>query len=214
MAQNGDLIKQAMFEELQKILNPDDEIRKQAEGRLTQLKYTEGNPRYDNDEIQWLIFNTAGYGIYLAEITINQNLDLALRQLASVMLKQYVEDYWATTESDDYDLLVNNEAKIAIKTILPQGLYDPNSKVEFSPYFILHLLTFLFVDSKRCSIFYIQYRFLRLAEWLARAFWHYCEMFEREWKLCPWCYESASWVYFRFGQTNCQCRAHDFIWSS
>lgn len=114
MAQNADLIKQAMFEELQKILNPDGEIRRQAEERLAQLKYTEG------------------YGIYLAEITINQNLELAMRQLASVMLKQYVEDCWAVGENENASegtLLVNQEAKIAIKTILPQGLYDPNSKI-------------------------------------------------------------------------------------
>ncbi|XP_058829276.1 importin-9 isoform X2 [Topomyia yanbarensis] len=116
MAQNADLIKQAMFEELQKILNPDGEIRRQAEERLAQLKFTEG------------------YGIYLAEITINQNLDLAFRQLASVMLKQYVEDCWAAGGSGDESsvdgvLLVNSEAKTAIKTILPQGLYDPNSKI-------------------------------------------------------------------------------------
>lgn len=112
MAQNADLIKQAMFEELQKILNPDGDIRRQAEERLAQLKYTEG------------------YGIYLAEITINQNLDLSLRQLASIMLKQYVEDCWAPEEGEPgVGLCANNEAKIAIKTILPQGLYDPNSKI-------------------------------------------------------------------------------------
>lgn len=75
-----------------------------------------------------------GYGIYLAEITINQSLDLALRQLASVMLKQYVEDCWTVEESEaesgtNGTLLVNNEAKTAIKTILPQGLNDPNSKI-------------------------------------------------------------------------------------
>lgn len=49
------------------------------------------------------------------------------------MLKQYVEDCWADDgeegQSSNGALLVNNEAKIAIKTILPQGLYDPNSKV-------------------------------------------------------------------------------------
>ncbi|XP_058460644.1 importin-9 isoform X2 [Malaya genurostris] len=114
MAENADLIKQAMFEELQKILNPDGEIRRQAEERLAQLKFTEG------------------YGIYLAEITINQNLDLSFRQLASVMLKQYVEDCWSVEECEnsvDGNLMVNPEAKTAIKTILPQGLYDPNSKI-------------------------------------------------------------------------------------
>ncbi|KAL1402406.1 hypothetical protein pipiens_019772, partial [Culex pipiens pipiens] len=114
MAQNADLIKQAMFEELQKILNPNGEIRRNAEERLAQLKYTEG------------------YGIYLAEITINQSLDLALRQLASVMLKQYVEDCWTVEESEadagtNGTLLVNNEAKTAIKTILPQGSGNENS---------------------------------------------------------------------------------------
>ncbi|XP_053689715.1 importin-9-like isoform X2 [Sabethes cyaneus] len=113
MAHNADLIKQAMFEELQKILNPDGETRRQAEERLAQLKFTEG------------------YGIYLAEITVNQTLDLAFRQLASVMLKQYVEDCWAEIPDEGFDktLIVNPEAKIAIKTILPQGLYDPNSKI-------------------------------------------------------------------------------------
>lgn len=77
---------------------------------------------------------TVGYGIYLAEITINQHLDLALRQLASVMLKQYVEDCWAAEDQEGEaanGLCANNEAKIAIKTILPQGLYDPNSKVSY-----------------------------------------------------------------------------------
>lgn len=41
MAQNSDAVKQAMFEELQIILNPDSEQRKSAEARLAQLKFTE-----------------------------------------------------------------------------------------------------------------------------------------------------------------------------
>ncbi|XP_055531651.1 importin-9 isoform X2 [Wyeomyia smithii] len=114
MSLNADLIKQAMFEELQNVLNADGEIRRQAEERLAQLKFTEG------------------YGIYLAEITVNQTLNLAFRQLASVMLKQYVEDCWAEESGEypsDKNLVVNTEAKAAIKTILPQSLYDSNSKI-------------------------------------------------------------------------------------
>ena len=66
----------------------------------------------------------------MAEITISQSFELALRQLASVMLKQYVEDCWSGGDDPEVvTLLVTPEAKIAIKSILPEGLYDPNSKI-------------------------------------------------------------------------------------
>ncbi|XP_041783157.1 importin-9 [Anopheles merus] len=127
MAQNSDAVKQAMFEELQKILHPDSDQRKSAEARLAQLKFTE-----------W-------YGVLLAEFTIDQQLHIGLRQLASVMLKQYVNDCWADGGDVVEDggagdlpaidagatpaLLVNDEAKRRIKQILPEGLYDQNSKI-------------------------------------------------------------------------------------
>uniref|UniRef100_A0A182YB22 Uncharacterized protein n=1 Tax=Anopheles stephensi TaxID=30069 RepID=A0A182YB22_ANOST len=125
MAQNSDAVKQAMFEELQKVLHPDSEQRKSAEARLGQLKFTE-----------W-------YGVILAEFTVAQQIHIGIRQLASVMLKQYVNDCWA--DGGDVDevgdvavgdgagatpaLLVNDEAKRRIKQILPEGLYDENSKI-------------------------------------------------------------------------------------
>ncbi|XP_053658692.1 importin-9 [Anopheles marshallii] len=127
MAQNSDAVKQAMFEELEKILHPDSEQRKSAEARLAQLKFTE-----------W-------YGVILAEFTIEQQIHIGLRQLASVMLKQYVNDCWADGNDDDVvgdqsdvgggaasttpALLANDEAKRRIKQILPEGLYDQNSKI-------------------------------------------------------------------------------------
>uniref|UniRef100_A0A182NZM5 Importin N-terminal domain-containing protein n=1 Tax=Anopheles epiroticus TaxID=199890 RepID=A0A182NZM5_9DIPT len=128
MAQNSDAVKQAMFEELQKILHPDSNQRKSAEARLAQLKFTE-----------W-------YGVLLAEFTVDQQLHIGLRQLASVMLKQYVNDCWAdggdVEDGDGTDgalptmdagatpaLLVNEEAKRRIKQILPEGLCDQNSKI-------------------------------------------------------------------------------------
>ncbi|KFB37528.1 AGAP011156-PA-like protein [Anopheles sinensis] len=127
MAQNSDAVKQAMFEELQKILNPDSEQRKSAEARLAQLKFTE-----------W-------YGVNLAEFTIDQQIHIGLRQLASVMLKQYVDDCWIDGGDDVGEdlaglgnvppsssgavLLVNDDAKRRIKQILPEGLYDQNSKI-------------------------------------------------------------------------------------
>lgn len=65
-----------------------------------------------------------GYGVYLAEIIMNQSFDLALRQLACVMLNKYVEEHWSVPES-----VANDQAKQMIRKILPNGLYDPNSKI-------------------------------------------------------------------------------------
>lgn len=40
--QSGESIKQALYEELHNILNPDKVIRMGAEGRIKQLEFTEG----------------------------------------------------------------------------------------------------------------------------------------------------------------------------
>lgn len=41
----------------------------------------------------YLIF--AEFGVFLAEITVDPNGPLAIRQLASVLLKQYVQSHWS-----------------------------------------------------------------------------------------------------------------------
>uniref|UniRef100_A0A336MGN8 CSON015154 protein n=1 Tax=Culicoides sonorensis TaxID=179676 RepID=A0A336MGN8_CULSO len=111
--QDTDAIKLALFDELQKILSPDHNIRTKAEERLNQMKVTDG------------------YGVYLAEMILDTGLDLGLRQLASVMLKQYVEESWMFNDEPDGKLhpLASDQAKKMIKSILPEGLYDPNSKI-------------------------------------------------------------------------------------
>lgn len=87
---------------------------------------------FSNDFLFTSLFISAdGYGVYLAEITVDQRLDLPLRQLASVMLKQYVEQSWVL-DLESEDLLkpvASDQAKKVIKSILPEALYDPNSKV-------------------------------------------------------------------------------------
>lgn len=73
--------------------------------------------------------------MFLAEFTMNQSFDLSLRQLASVMLKKYVEDHWATEENTDgspKSVVATNQAKEMIRKILPNGLYDSNSKIRGS----------------------------------------------------------------------------------
>lgn len=101
--------------------------------------------------IYLLNYITDGYGVYLTEIVVDQTLDLPLRQLASVMLKQYVESSW--TEGDDPEpikIVASEQAKKVIKSILPEGLYDANSKVSSSAriraekFYKLGLLVFRF----------------------------------------------------------------------
>ncbi|CRK97027.1 CLUMA_CG010304, isoform A [Clunio marinus] len=106
----NDPIKQAIYDELSIILKQPGQ---KAEERLKQLKFTEG------------------YGIYLAELTLDESLDLGLRQLSSVLLKKYVDDHWSV-DFDEFEKnlpLASNQAKQAIKTILPKGLYSSNSKI-------------------------------------------------------------------------------------
>lgn len=67
----------------------------------------------------------AGYGVYLSEFTMNPSFDLGLRQLAAVMLKKYVESSWSANDESQ----TCEQAKKMIKSILPNGLCDPNSKV-------------------------------------------------------------------------------------
>lgn len=73
--------------------------------------------------------NILGYGVYLAELTLDESLDQGLRQLASILLKKYVDEHWTSTDDDPNRLVASKQAKDAIKTILPEGLHSNNSKL-------------------------------------------------------------------------------------
>ncbi|KAH8313820.1 hypothetical protein KR067_012298 [Drosophila pandora] len=113
----GDSVKQAIIEELQNLLSSDTHVLQQAEKRTKQLEYTEG------------------YGVYLSEIIMNQAHELPLRQIAIIMLTRYVENHW-TDERDSGEkingCMASEQAKRTIRNILPNGLYDPNSKIRSS----------------------------------------------------------------------------------
>ncbi|KAH8246838.1 hypothetical protein KR032_001862 [Drosophila birchii] len=114
----GDSVKVAIIEELQNLLSSDTGVLQQAEKRIKQLEYTEG------------------YGVYLSEIIMNQAHELPLRQIAIIMLTRYVESHW-TDERDagtnaSNGCMASEQAKRTIRNILPNGLYDPNSKIRSS----------------------------------------------------------------------------------
>ena len=74
----------------------------------------------------------AEFGVHLAEFTVDPQGALAIRQLASVLLKQYVEAHWCQ-QSDKFRAPETSEAaKSAIRRILPHGLKETISKVRSS----------------------------------------------------------------------------------
>lgn len=59
---------------------------------------------------------------------MNPSFDLGLRQLAAVMLKKYIESCWSASDETQ----TCEQAKKMIKSVLPNGLCDPNSKIRTS----------------------------------------------------------------------------------
>jgi len=104
-------LKEALYETLTGILSPHYETRKAAEQRLQALEVTEE------------------FGIHLTEFVVDPNEHLAIRQLASVLLKQYVEIHWSSLAEKFRPPELNNIVKQRIKELLPLGLQESISKV-------------------------------------------------------------------------------------
>ncbi|KAL6255028.1 hypothetical protein P5V15_013362 [Pogonomyrmex californicus] len=104
-------LKEALYDTLTGILSPHYETRKAAEQRIQALEVTEE------------------FGVHLTEFVIDPNGQLAIRQLASVLLKQYVETHWCSLAEKFRPPELNNAAKEKIKELLPLGLRESISKV-------------------------------------------------------------------------------------
>ncbi|XP_076807350.1 importin-9-like [Clavelina lepadiformis] len=69
------------------------------------------------------------FGVCLAEVTVDTSSDFAIRQLASIILKQYVEVHWSKL-ADKFVLPETTDlAKAAIRQMLPLGLRDNDKKI-------------------------------------------------------------------------------------
>ncbi|XP_034939232.1 importin-9 [Chelonus insularis] len=107
-------LKEALYETLNGILSPHGETRQAAEQRIQALEVT--------DE----------FGIHLTEFVIDTNGPLAIRQLSSVLLKQYVEAHWCSVSEKFRPPEITPSTKMKIKELLPLGLHEPVSKVRGS----------------------------------------------------------------------------------
>lgn len=111
-------LKEALYDTLSGILSPHRETRQAAEQRIQALEVTEE------------------YGIHLSEFVVDPNEHLPIRQLASVLLKQYVETHWCSLSEKFRPPELNPDTKQRIKELLPLGLRESISKVIYSDNFV------------------------------------------------------------------------------
>lgn len=104
-------LKEALYDTLTGILSPHRETRQAAERRIQALEVTEE------------------YGIHLTEFVVDPDGHLPIRQLASVLLKQYVEIHWSSLAEKFRPPELNHATKKRIKELLPLGLRESISKV-------------------------------------------------------------------------------------
>ncbi|XP_066883101.1 importin-9 isoform X4 [Kogia breviceps] len=107
-------LKEALVDTLTGILSPVQEVRAAAEEQIKVLEVTEE------------------FGVHLAELTVDPQGALAIRQLASVILKQYVETHWCAQSERFRPPETTERAKIVIRELLPNGLRESISKVRSS----------------------------------------------------------------------------------
>ena len=104
-------LREALYETLTGILSPHWETRQAAEQRIQALEVTEE------------------FGIHLTECVVDPNGHLPIRQLASVLLKQYVETHWYYLAEKFQPPETKHATKERIKELLPLGLRESISKV-------------------------------------------------------------------------------------
>ncbi|XP_073131458.1 uncharacterized protein [Henckelia pumila] len=92
-------------------LDPDHQVRTFAETSLQQVS------------------SQSGFGVALASIAANRNLSFGLRQISSVLLKQYIKKHWSEDEEGFEHPVVSSDEKSSIRGILLSLLDDPHKKI-------------------------------------------------------------------------------------
>ena len=104
-------LKVAILDTLCGLLSPAQATRQQAEEQVKALEVT--------DE----------FGVCLCELVLEDSQQLAVRQLAAVMLKQYIDVHWSSESEKFRPPETAVSAKVAIRNMLPLGLKESISKV-------------------------------------------------------------------------------------
>ncbi|XP_066375650.1 uncharacterized protein [Miscanthus floridulus] len=70
-----------------------------------------------------------GYGAALTKVTINKEIPFGLRQLAAVLLKQFIKQHWQEDEENFVPPVVSASEKVVIRQLLLTSLDDSNGKI-------------------------------------------------------------------------------------
>ncbi|XP_071692236.1 uncharacterized protein [Rutidosis leptorrhynchoides] len=70
-----------------------------------------------------------GFGSALSKVAANRDLPLGSRQLAAVLLKQFIKKHWQEDEDGFEHPVVSNEEKAVIRGLLLLSLDDPHRKI-------------------------------------------------------------------------------------
>jgi hypothetical protein len=71
----------------------------------------------------------AGYGVALARVSLQREVPFGIRQLAAVVLKQYVKHHWMPSSKHFAPPVCDEGDKAAIRALLPDGLRDETPKI-------------------------------------------------------------------------------------
>uniref|UniRef100_A0A453RBS0 Importin N-terminal domain-containing protein n=1 Tax=Aegilops tauschii subsp. strangulata TaxID=200361 RepID=A0A453RBS0_AEGTS len=71
----------------------------------------------------------AGYGAALTKVTVNKEVPFGLRQLAAVLLKQFIKQHWEEDEDNFVPPVVSASEKVVIRQLLLTSLDDSNGKI-------------------------------------------------------------------------------------
>ena len=103
-----------------------------AEVILGLISATELNARRVFEQQLEALQVTEEYGIFLTELTLDASGQFALRQMAGVLLKQYVDVHWSIDAEKFKPPEASPQTKATIRAILPHGLKESISKVRSS----------------------------------------------------------------------------------
>ncbi|CAM0914131.1 unnamed protein product [Alopecurus aequalis] len=70
-----------------------------------------------------------GYGAALTKVTVNKEVPFGLRQLAAVLLKQFIKHHWEEQEENFVPPVVSAPEKAVIRQLLLTSLDDSNGKI-------------------------------------------------------------------------------------
>ncbi|KAI9638767.1 armadillo-type protein [Dioszegia hungarica] len=110
---------QQVLQVLRETLSPEEAVRQNAEVQLKQL------------------FFHPEAGLSLSRILLAQDVNIAQRQSAGVLLQQYILKHWSGISHVFEDPSTPNEIKAQIRPIIFSGLSDPQRKIRMASAFAL-----------------------------------------------------------------------------